>query len=147
MDCFVALLPCANASRLSQAMTTGHDFAISPPAFFARGLHLFPTLCEQRARGIPGARCARSLACSLKKHASIVTTSTPVSPGIPRTMVLTATARSPWCAGLFGHHRLRFLHADLTPASGCQDHTSFPSASGTVVHGAIRVHRIPPHVS
>src|ERR1700692_3634927 len=35
---------------------------------------------------------------------------------------------------------------NLTPASGCQDHTSFPSASGAVVYSAIRVHRIPPRV-
>src|ERR1700740_1887857 len=33
---------------------------------------------------------------------------------------------------------------DLTPASGCQDHTSFPPASNTLVRSAIRVHRIPP---
>src|SRR6202035_3697112 len=39
------------------------------------------------------------------------------------------------------------LFADLTPASGCQDHTHFPSASGAVVYDTIRVHRIPPHVS
>jgi hypothetical protein len=34
----------------------------------------------------------------------------------------------------------------LTPASRRQDHTTSPSASRTVVKGAIRVHRIPPHV-
>jgi hypothetical protein len=33
---------------------------------------------------------------------------------------------------------------DLTPASGCQDHTSSPSASSTLVRSTIRVHRIPP---
>src|SRR5580704_15521839 len=31
----------------------------------------------------------------------------------------------------------------LTPASGCQDHTSSPSASSTLVRSTIRVHRIP----
>src|SRR5450759_4008871 len=35
---------------------------------------------------MPGARCARSLACKIKKHTSIVTTVTPESPGIPRAM-------------------------------------------------------------
>ncbi len=40
---------------------------------------------------MPGARCARSLACSVKKHTSVVTTVTPVSPGIPRAMVLTVS--------------------------------------------------------
>jgi hypothetical protein len=33
--------------------------------------------------------------------------------------------------------------AGLTPASGCQDHTTSPSASGTFVFGTLRVHRIP----
>src|ERR1700720_5016260 len=33
---------------------------------------------------------------------------------------------------------------DLTPASGCQDHTSSPSASSTLVRSTIRVHRIKP---
>src|ERR1700757_3725126 len=33
---------------------------------------------------------------------------------------------------------------DLTPASGCQDHTSSPPASSTLVRSTIRVHRIPP---
>src|SRR5260370_1192489 len=45
-----------------------------------------PSEKNQRAQGMPGARCARSLACSVKKHTSVVTTVTPVSPGIPRAM-------------------------------------------------------------
>ena len=49
--------------------------------------------------------------------------------------------------GLFGHRRLRELpFTNLTPASGRQDHTTSPSASTPFVNGAIRVHRIPPHV-
>src|ERR1700693_1708787 len=36
------------------------------------------------------------------------------------------------------------LSANLTPASGCQDHTTSPSASGALVRSTIRVHRIPP---
>ena len=36
------------------------------------------------------------------------------------------------------------LIADLTPASGRQDHTTSPSASAPFVCSAIRVHRIPP---
>jgi hypothetical protein len=39
---------------------------------------------------MPGARCARSLVCEMRKHTSVVTTVTPESPGIPRAMVLTA---------------------------------------------------------
>jgi hypothetical protein len=40
---------------------------------------------------MPGARRARSLACKIKKHTSIVTTVTPDSPGIPYAMVLTVS--------------------------------------------------------
>ena len=36
--------------------------------------------------------------------------------------------------------------ADLTPASGCQDHTTSPSASAPFVFWHPRVHRIPPRV-
>src|SRR6202035_1658484 len=38
------------------------------------------------------------------------------------------------------------LFADLTPASGCQDHTFSPYASGALVRSTISVHRIPPRV-
>jgi hypothetical protein len=38
------------------------------------------------------------------------------------------------------------LLENLTPASGCQDHTTSPSASSALVRSAIRVHRIPPRV-
>jgi hypothetical protein len=44
---------------------------------------------NQRAQGMPGAQRARSLACKIKKHTSVVTTVTSVSPDIPRAMVLT----------------------------------------------------------
>jgi hypothetical protein len=36
---------------------------------------------------MPGAQCARSLVCEIKKHTSVVTTVTPETPGIPRAMV------------------------------------------------------------
>jgi hypothetical protein len=36
--------------------------------------------------------------------------------------------------------------ADLTPASGRQDHTTSPSASGALVSSIVSVHRIPPRV-
>jgi hypothetical protein len=46
--------------------------------------------------------------------------------------------------GLSCHRRLRKLpFANLTPASGRQDHTTSPSASGALVSSTISVHRIP----
>src|ERR1700684_2670656 len=38
------------------------------------------------------------------------------------------------------------LHANLTPASRCHDHTALPSASSAFVKSTIGVHRIPPRV-
>jgi hypothetical protein len=65
------------------------------------------TLCQQRAQGMPGARCARSLVCEMKKHTSVVTTVTPESPGIPRAMVLTAYSALSPVTGLSCHRRLQ----------------------------------------
>jgi hypothetical protein len=53
-------LPCANASRLSQAMTQIRILA----AGFARVVRLRSTLFDQRAQGMPGARSARRRMCS-----------------------------------------------------------------------------------
>src|SRR5580704_7687441 len=53
----------------------------------------------------------------------------PESPGIPHAMVLTAyTVLSPVLRA-FWPPSPALLNANLTPASGCQDHTSSPSAS------------------
>ena len=56
---------------------------------------------------MPGAKRARSLVCEIKKHTSIVTTVTPVRPGIPRAMVLTVSFVLSLVTGLFCHHRLQ----------------------------------------
>jgi hypothetical protein len=61
-------------------------------------------------------------------------------------MVLTVSFALSLVTGLVCHHRLRIQFANLTPASGRQDHTTSPSASGALVRSAIRVHRIPPRV-
>ena len=46
-----------------------------------------PALRDQRAQGMPGARCARSLVCKVESTRVV----TPESPGIPRAMVLTVS--------------------------------------------------------
>jgi hypothetical protein len=78
----------------------------------------------KRAQGKPGARCTRSLACELKKHTSIVTTGSPVSPGLPCAMVLTVSFALSPVTGLFCHRRqwscLRQLDASIG-ASGPHD--------------------------
>src|SRR5215210_416466 len=94
---------------------------------------------------MPGARCARSLACKIKKHTSVVTTVTPDSPGIPHATVLTVSSALSPVIGLLSPSS-RVFTQNLTPASGRQDHTTSPSASVPFVSGTISVHRIPPHV-
>jgi hypothetical protein len=46
------------------------------------------------------------------------------TPGLPCAMVLTASFALSLVTGLSCHHRLRMISANLTPASGRQDHTS-----------------------
>ena len=54
---------------------------------------------------------------------------TPESPGIPRAMVLRLMARSPRGTGLSSPRRFAGrARQNLTPASGCRDHTLSPSA-------------------
>src|ERR1700738_5125949 len=61
-------------------------------------------------------------------------------------MVFRLISSSPRPPGLFATVAGGIASADLTPASGRQDHTTSPSASAPFVKGAARVHRIPPHV-
>src|SRR2546423_3681229 len=85
------------------------------------------SLCHpkhQRAQGMPGAQCARSLACKIKKHTSIVTTVTPGSPGIPRAMVLTVSFVLFPVTGLVCHRRLAFT-AKLDASVGASEPHDF----------------------
>jgi hypothetical protein len=104
---------------------------------------------DQRARGMPGAQCTRSLVCarvvkyaheySQRRHR--------ITSGIPHAMVLRLIRALPGDRALLPPSPLRsLLLKNLAPASGRQDHTISPSASGAFVSSAIRVHRIPPYV-
>jgi len=95
---------------------------------------------------MPGGRCARGLVCndSGRAHTSIQVT--PESPGIPHAMVYGLYVFSPVLRA-FWPPSPALLIANLTPASGCQDHTTSPSASAPFVQQRLSVHRIPPHVS
>jgi hypothetical protein len=92
---------------------------------------------------MPGARCARSLACKIKKHTSIVTTVTPDTPGIPRAMGLTVSFVISPVIGLSCHRRqpnyFRRLDASVE-ASGPHD---FAVRVSTVRQPCWHVHRIP----
>src|SRR5438477_4600096 len=83
---------------------------------------------KERAQGMPGARCTRSLACKNKIAHEVVTTGSPEQPGIPRAMVLTVSFVLFPVTGLVCHRRLADRSANLMPASGHQNHTTSPSA-------------------
>src|SRR5712691_4630008 len=67
---------------------------------------------------------------------------TPESPGIPHAMVY-GLFRALSGDRAFLPPSPAGLTANLTPASGRQDHTSSPSASGPFVRERLRDHRIP----
>src|SRR5438270_10499798 len=96
---------------------------------------------HQRAQGMPGAQCARSLACKIKKHTSIVTTVTPGSPGIPRAMVLTVSFVLFPVTGLVCHRRLAFT-AKLDASVGASVPHDFAVRLGAARR---KHHRRPPH--
>src|SRR6202035_5082276 len=123
MDCFVASAP------RNDVGTHLRHLAAQIRASFAGNVP--PS--TQRARGMPGAQCARSLVCEIKKHTSIVTTVTPEnarhSPrngfnGFLRTLPGDRACLPPSSTD---------CSADLTPASGRQDHTTSPSAAASFV--------------
>jgi hypothetical protein len=87
-----------------------------------------PCPSKLRAQGRPGVRCTRSLVCESEKHTSVVTTGSPERSGLPCAMVLTGSSALSLVTGLSCHHYLRNEFASLTSASGCQDHTTSPSA-------------------
>jgi hypothetical protein len=92
---------------------------------FARVLLVRSALSEQRAQGMPGARCARRRMCrwgqSWSAHALVGSRRN--KPGIPHAMVTTAC--SP-VGSRFPSVADRVASTDLTPTSGCQDHTLHP---------------------
>jgi hypothetical protein len=72
----------------------------------------------------------------IKNTTSVVTTVTPVSPGIPRAMVYGLFRALPGDRACLPPSSADLSSANLTPASGRQDHTSSPSASAPFVIGA-----------
>ena len=73
---------------------------------------------------MPGARCARSLACKNKKAHEVVTTGSPEQPGIPRAMVLTVSFVISPVIGLSCHRRRQVTTCQLdasVEASGPHD--------------------------
>jgi hypothetical protein len=114
----------------------------------ARGLSLnFPPSEDQRAQGMPGARCARSRACS------VVSTRVSHHGHTGNTRHSPRNGFNSLFRALLGDRALlppsllrSLLLKNLAPASGRQDHTTLPSASAPPVLRRHCVHRIPLHV-
>src|ERR1700732_126773 len=101
---------------------------------------------KQRAWGMPGARCTRSLVCSVLVAHECRHHGRTGTPGIPARNGFNGFLRTlPGDRAFLSPSSARLL-ADLTPASRRQDHTTSPSASACFVKHAARVHRIPLHV-
>src|SRR6266702_5635185 len=109
--------------------------------------HILTDFPDTRARGRPGARCTRGLACKYahSKSAHEHTGSAETLRPSPRNGFTAYSALSP-VTGFLATVAPRALPQDLTPASGRQNHTPSPSASRAVRQRHIRVHRISPHV-
>src|SRR4051812_28425019 len=81
-----------------------------------------------------------------KKAYELVTTGKPDTPAFPHAVVLTVSFVISPVIGLCCHRRFA-SEQNLTPASRRQDHTTSPSAFGTVRQRCLHsVHRIPPRV-
>jgi len=97
----------------------------------------------QRAQGKPGARRTRSLACELKKaheysHHRFAGFNRPSLRNGFNGFLRTLPGDRAFC-----HRRLQDHHlTSLTSASGCQDHTTSPSASSAV---RLAASKRPPH--
>ena len=102
----------------------------------------------ERVQGRPGARCTRGPVCNC--YWAKGTRAYRFSGGNPAFPARWVTAYSALSrvTGLSCHPHPRkvLLPANLTPASGCQDHTASPSTTAALVIRRHRVHRIPPHV-
>src|SRR6185369_2816543 len=94
---------------------------------------------------MPGARCTRSLGPKEKRHRAKSPRSHRKSPGIPAQWFYGVLRDLPGDQACLTPSPALLL-ADLTPASGRQNHTTWPYANSAVVFGTARVHRIPPRV-
>src|SRR3954451_17785066 len=112
----------------------------------ARVMHESSGPNKKRAQGMPGAQCARSLACKIRKayershHGHTGYTRHSPRNGFNGFLRALPGDRA-WLPPSLADHS-----ANLMPASGHQNHTTSPSASVLFVKSTISVHHIPPRV-
>jgi hypothetical protein len=137
------VLPCANASRLSQAMTSRNEFALA--ALSARGLLEISALSNQRAQGMPGAgapAAARVVVVSTRVSHHEYAGITRHSPRNGFNGFLRALPGDRACLPPSLTFRFRQLDTSVG-ASGPHD---FAVRFSLARQARIRVHRIPPRV-
>jgi hypothetical protein len=123
------------------AMTSKYEFAIprrDAPEFVLEFLAQ-----KTRAWGMPGARCTRSLVCSVLVAHECRHHGRTGTPGIPARNGFNGFLRTLPGDRAFLSPSPALVLADLAPASRRQDHTTSPSASAPFVNQRCRVHRIP----
>jgi hypothetical protein len=98
---------------------------------------------EQRAQGMPGAQCARSLACKMKKaHEHSHHGHTENTRHSPRNGFNGFLRALPGDRACLPPSPAEGFSANLTPASGRQDHTTSPSALSVL---RLEAPKRPPH--
>src|SRR5216684_3566312 len=143
MDCFVASLAMTSNRNSKRAFATSRRDApealLYRPPKRGRG--------ERRMPVAPAASCALGIG---RTHTSIRVPRN--HPTFPHAMVLTVSFELSPVTGLFCHRRSAdmFLSkpgwadlnsANLTPASGCQDHTTSPYATTSLVRVLLIAHK------
>src|SRR5712672_443239 len=99
----------------------------------------------QRAQGMPGARCTGGLACKIAKKRTRAYRFSGGNPAFPAQWFYGLLRALPGDQACLTPSPARLI-ADLTPASGRQNDTTWPYASGRARLARCRVHRIPTRV-
>ena len=117
-----------------------------PAARCARVLLKPLALGNERAQGMPDARCTRGLVCNVHEKCAHEHTGQRRTSDIPCAMALRLITGSPRRTALLPPSSLRsLLLTNLTPAPRRRDHTSSPYALAPFAIGTASVHRDPPH--
>jgi hypothetical protein len=125
MDCFASL-----------AMTTKHTFAFSPHAV-ARGLPDSCRLALIKGAGNAGRPMRPTVSCAgWSRRRTRAYRSHRLHPAFPTQWFTAYFVLSPANRAFLPPSPAEMTSANLTPASGCQDHTTSPSASAPFVKGA-----------
>jgi hypothetical protein len=119
--------PIITDSNFKQQHSCSHSYAISPRNRASFAVNVLPPE-YQRARGMPGARCARSRAWSVVNTRVSHHGHTGITRHSPRSGFNGFLRTLPGDRAFLPPSSAKIASANLTPASGRQDHTTSPSA-------------------